>query len=191
MKLRYLMNIGVLSSISIVLMVFNFPLPPFPSFLQVDFSDVPALLAAITMGPVAGILVELFKNVLDWLISGSLTGMPVGHIANFTTGILFILPVYYFYTKLQSIKGLIIGLVSGTTSMAIGMSVLNYVLFLPMYTFFLGTEPMNESALKDLIILGILPFNLFKGAIIMAVTIVVFRNIRVWLENQRTQFDRA
>ncbi|MFJ7954237.1 ECF transporter S component [Lysinibacillus sp. NPDC096418] len=185
------MNIGVLSSISIVLMVFNFPLPPFPSFLQVDFSDVPALLAAITMGPVAGILVELFKNVLDWLISGSLTGMPVGHIANFTTGILFILPVYYFYTKLQSIKGLIIGLVSGTTSMAIGMSVLNYVLFLPMYTFFLGTEPMNESALKDLIILGILPFNLFKGAIIMAVTIVVFRNIRVWLENQRTQFDRA
>ncbi|MGE7094264.1 ECF transporter S component [Lysinibacillus sp. NPDC048646] len=183
------MNIGVLSSISIVLMLFNFPLPPFPSFLQVDFSDVPALLAAMTMGPVAGILVELLKNMLDWLLSGSMTGVPVGHLANFTTGVLFIIPVYFCYSKIQRGKGLVIGLLAGTVSMAVGMSLLNYVLFLPMYTLFLGMEPVKGDALKDMIVLGILPFNLVKGVIVMIVTIIVFRNIRVWLTQQRLKYN--
>ncbi|WP_107926194.1 ECF transporter S component [Lysinibacillus parviboronicapiens] len=189
LKLRYIMNIGVLSSISIVLMLFNFPLPPFPNFLQVDFSDVPALLAAMTMGPVAGILVELLKNMLDWLLSGSITGVPVGHIANFTTGVLFIIPVTFFYSKLQRIKGLIIGLVAGTIVMAVGMSLLNYVLFLPMYTLFLGMEPVKGDALKDMIVLGILPFNLVKGVIVMIVTMLVCRNIGTWMSHQRTKYN--
>ncbi|EON72546.1 ECF transporter S component [Lysinibacillus sphaericus] len=191
MKLRYVMNIGVLSSISIVLMLFNFPLPPFPNFLQVDFSDVPALLAAIMMGPVAGILVELLKNMLDWLLSGSITGVPVGHIANFATGVLFIIPVYFFYTKIQRVKGLIIGLLAGTVTMAVGMSLLNYVLFLPMYTLFLGMEPVKGASLKDMIVLGILPFNLVKGVMVMSVTLLVFRNIRAWLNQQRLKYNRA
>ncbi len=191
MKLRYFMNIGVLSSISIVLMLFNFPLPPFPSFLQVDFSDVPALLAAMTMGPVAGILVELLKNMLDWLLSGSMTGVPVGHLANFTTGVLFIIPVYFCYSKIQRGKGLVIGLLAGTVSMAVGMSLLNYVLFLPMYTLFLGMEPVKGDALKDMIVLGILPFNLVKGVIVLIVTIIVFRNIRNWMTQQRLKYNRT
>ncbi|MFE3572803.1 ECF transporter S component [Lysinibacillus sp. NPDC059133] len=191
LRLRYFMNIGVLSSISIVLMLFNFPLPPFPSFLQVDFSDVPALLAAMTMGPVAGILVELLKNILDWLLSGSMTGVPVGHMANFTTGVLFIIPVYFFYSKIQSGKGLVIGLLAGTVSMAVGMSLLNYVLFLPMYTLFLGMEPVKGDALTDMIVLGILPFNLVKGVIVMIVTMIVFRNIRAWMAQQCLKYNRT
>ncbi len=191
MKLRYVMNIGVLSSISIVLMLFNFPLPPFPNFLQVDFSDVPALLAAIMMGPVAGILVELLKNMLDWLLSGSITGVPVGHMANFATGVLFIIPVYFFYTKIQRVKGLIIGLLAGTVTMAVGMSLLNYVLFLPMYTLFLGMEHVKGASLKDMIVLGILPFNLVKGVMVMSVTLLVFRNIRAWLNQHRLKYNRA
>lgn len=50
------------------------------------------MIAAITMGPVAGILVELVKNVLDWIYTGAPEGIPVGHMANFATGVLFILP---------------------------------------------------------------------------------------------------
>ena len=93
-KLRSFVTIGMLSSISFILMLLNFPLPWFPAFLQIDFSDVPALLATIIMGPVAGITVELVKNVLDWIFSGAPTGVPVGHMANLATSILFILPTY-------------------------------------------------------------------------------------------------
>ncbi|MBK3494263.1 ECF transporter S component [Viridibacillus sp. YIM B01967] len=187
-KLQKMIAIGMLSSISFVLMLFNFPLPPFPAFLEVDFSDVPALIAAITMGPVAGILVELFKNILDWLFSGSPTGMPVGHIANFTTGVLFIMPVYFVYRRLSNEKGLKMGLVLGTLTMAVGMSLLNYVLFLPMYTYFLNVPATTGTALTKMIVLGILPFNILKGIIVMIIFLLLFSNLKKWIEKQHTQF---
>jgi len=175
----------MLSSISFIFMLLNFPLPGFQSFLQIDFSDVPALIAAITMGPVAGILVELFKNILDWIFSGTPTGVPVGHMANFATGLLFILPVYYIYKKFPTIKGLSIGLVAGTVIMSVGMSLLNYVAFLPMYSYFLG---WGEIDMKAMIVAGILPFNLIKGIMLMVIVILLFRTMKSWIENQRAQY---
>ncbi|MDI7741438.1 ECF transporter S component [Lysinibacillus fusiformis] len=185
LKLRSFVTIAMLSSISFIFMLLNFPLPGFQSFLQIDFSDVPALIAAITMGPVAGILVELFKNILDWIFSGTPTGVPVGHMANFATGLLFILPVYYIYKKFPTIKGLSIGLVAGTVIMSVGMSLLNYVAFLPMYSYFLG---WGEIDMKAMIVAGILPFNLIKGIMLMVIVILLFRTMKSWIENQRAQY---
>ncbi|MGB3261768.1 ECF transporter S component [Paenisporosarcina sp.] len=188
-KLRVMIAVAMLSSISFVLMLFNFPLPALPPFLKVDFSDVPALIAAITMGPVAGILVALFKNVLYWIYSGSTTGVPVGEMANFATSILFMLPVYAIYRKVSNTKGLAIGLFVGILAMAIGMSVLNYAVFLPMYTYFLNMPALTGSALRDTIVLGILPFNLIKGLLLSAIIIVLFKTMKSWLDKQRAQFS--
>lgn len=185
LKLRSFVTIAMLSSISFILMFLKFPLPYFPVFLEIDFSDIPALIAAIIMGPVAGIIVELIKNILNWLFMGAPTGVPVGHMANFATGILFILPVYYYYKKMSTIKGLSIGLIAGTFSMAIGMSLLNYAVFLPMYTYFLG---MGTFDMKEMIILGILPFNIIKGILIMVLVLMLFRTMKKWIENQRAQY---
>lgn len=188
LRLRTMIAIAMLSSISFVLMLFNFPLPPFPAFLQVDFSEVPAIIAAITMGPLAGILVELFKNVLDWLFSGSPTGVPVGHMANFATGVLFVLPVWWVYHRLSNAKGMTTGLILGTFSMAVGMSLLNYVLFLPMYVKFMNFPVMSGEELYQMIVLGILPFNLLKGIILAAIVLLLFRSMRRWIEKQRTAY---
>lgn len=188
-KLRSMIVIGMLSSISFVLMLLNFPLPALPPFLKVDFSDVPALIAAITMGPVAGILVALFKNVLYWIFSGSPTGVPVGEMANFATSILFMLPVYAIYRKIASSKGLLLGLVAGVLAMTIGMSVLNYFVFLPMYTYFLNAPALTGSAMRDIIVLGILPFNLIKGILLSVVVFMLFKTMKTWLDKQRVQFS--
>lgn len=188
-KLRVMIAIAMLSSISFVLMLFNFPLPALPPFLKVDFSDVPALIAAITMGPVAGILVALFKNVLYWIFSGSPTGVPVGEMANFATSILFMLPVYMIYRKVSNTKGLTFGLGAGVFAMAIGMSVLNYAVFLPMYTYFLNMPALTGSALRDTIVLGILPFNLIKGLLLSVVIIALFKTMKPWLDKQQAQFS--
>lgn len=184
-KLRTFVTIAMLSSISFVLMLLNFPLPGFPVFLKIDFSDVPALIAAITMGPLAGIAVELIKNILDWLFSGAPEGLPVGHIANFMTGVLFILPTYYIYKKFSTIKGLVVGLIVGTIVMSTGMAILNYVAFLPAYTYLLGwgTFDMYET-----IVLGILPFNILKGVMLVVVVLLLFRTMKVWIDNQRTHY---
>ncbi|NUK30386.1 ECF transporter S component [Parageobacillus sp. VR-IP] len=184
MNVRALVLIGVFSAISYLLMLLNFPLPPFPNFLLVDFSDVPALIAALLYGPLAGVLVELLKNVLNYFMVGSPTGVPVGHIANFMAGITFILPTYYVYHKTKSKKGMLAGLATGTAVMALMMSVLNYYVFLPAYTIFLGAPAMSAPETKALVVSAILPFNAVKGVMITIVFMLLFARLSPWLQKQ-------
>ncbi|MBG9590500.1 ECF transporter S component [Cytobacillus firmus] len=184
LNIKSMVAIGMLSSISYVLMLLNFPIPPFPQFLMIDFSDIPALIAALIFGPAAGILVELIKNILDYFMTGSATGVPVGHIANFAAGILFVLPTYYVYSKLKTKKGMTFGLVIGTMVMAVIMSVLNYLVILPAYTFFLNFPAMSAPEMRTMIVTGILPFNILKGIIISIVFMLIFTRMRTWVEKQ-------
>lgn len=180
-KVKVLVSIAMLSSISYILMLLNFPIPPFPSFLMIDFSDLPALIGALIFGPAAGILVELFKNILDYFMTGSDTGIPIGHMANFVAGIVFILPSYYIYSKLKTKKGMTFALVVGSISMAVIMSVLNYFVLLPAYSFFLNWPAMSGAEMRQYIVTGILPFNIIKGFIMSLVFMLLFIKLRPWL----------
>ncbi|EWG10801.1 riboflavin transporter FmnP [Cytobacillus firmus] len=191
LNIKSMVAIGMLSSISYVLMLLNFPIPPFPQFLMIDFSDIPALIAALIFGPAAGILVELIKNILDYFMTGSATGVPVGHIANFAAGILFVLPTYYVYSKLKTKKGMTFGLVIGTMVMAVIMSVLNYLVILPAYTFFLNFPAMSAPEMRTMIVTGILPFNILKGFIISIVFMLIFTRMRTWVEKQAVMKSAA
>lgn len=177
MKVKAIVSIGMLSSIAYLLMLLNFPLPPFPNFLFIDFSDIPPLIAALIFGPVAGILVEFFKNVLNYLMTGSQTGIPVGHIANFLAGILFILPTYYLYNKLKTRKGMTVALIVGTLTMAVMMSILNYFLILPAYTALLKFPDM-----RNLVVPAILPFNIVKGVIMSSIFMLLFIRMQAWIK---------
>ncbi|WMJ21632.1 ECF transporter S component [Geobacillus kaustophilus] len=183
-NVRIFVSIGVLSAVSYLLMMLNFPLPPFPNFLLVDFSDVPALIVALLYGPLAGVLVELLKNVLNYFLSGNTTGIPIGHIANFTAGVTFILPVCYVYQKMSSRKRIIFGLASGIIAMTATMSLLNYYIFLPAYTLFLGAPAMSAPEIKELVVSAILPFNIIKGSIIGIIFGLLFWRLNPWLQRQ-------
>lgn len=185
-SVKAMVSIAMLSSISYVLMLLNFPLPPFPKFLMVDFSDVPALMAALIFGPAAGILVELFKNILDYFMTGSETGVPVGHMANFVAGVLFILPTYYLYQRLKTNKGMTFALTVGTISMAVLMSLLNYYVFLPAYTLFLNMPAMSAPETRQFIVAGILPFNIVKGLLMSVVFMLMFTRMKTWIERQQS-----
>ncbi|WP_442595868.1 ECF transporter S component [Neobacillus sp. D3-1R] len=190
LNVKALVSIGMLSSISYLLMLLNFPLPLLPSFLLIDFSDIPALIAALIFGPVAGILVELIKNILNYFMTGSATGVPVGHIANFVAGILYILPTYYVYNKLKTKKGMTFGLIFGTIAMAVVMSVLNYFIILPAYTYFLHFPAMSTPEMRTLIVTGILPFNILKGLFMSIVFFLIFTRLNTWITRQ-TSFKSA
>lgn len=187
-NVRVLVSIAMLSSIAYILMFLNFPVPPFPAFLKIDFSDIPALIGAIIFGPMAGVVIELMKNILDYFIKGSETGVPVGHIANFLAGILYILPIYYVYTKAKSKKGMTVALILGTTIMAILMSVLNYFVILPAYTFFLNMPAMSGPEARQYIVAGILPFNFIKGIAMSVLFMIMFTKMGSWLNKQRLAF---
>ncbi len=186
LKVKAIVSIAMLSSISFILMLFNFPIPIFPNFLLVDFSDIPALIAALIFGPLAGILVEFIKNVLNYFTVGSATGVPVGHAANFIAGILFVLPTYYLYKKLKTRKGMVFSLIVGSITMGFVMSVLNYYVILPAYTLFLNSPAMTAPAMRQLIVTAILPFNIVKGVIMSAVFFLLFTRMNRWISLQST-----
>ncbi|MEH7107382.1 MULTISPECIES: ECF transporter S component [Bacillaceae] len=176
-KVKAMVSIGMLSSIAYLLMLLNFPLPLFPNFLFVDFSDIPALIATLIFGPVAGILVEFFKNILNYIATGSQTGIPVGHIANFLAGILFILPTYFVYNKLKTRKGMTLALIAGTVIMAIMMSILNYLIILPAYTALL-----NYPDMRNYVVPAILPFNILKGVMMSIIFMLLFIRMQSWIQ---------
>ncbi|MBB6284714.1 ECF transporter S component [Geobacillus subterraneus] len=184
LNIRAFVAVSVFSAGAYLLMMLNFPLPPFPNFLLVDFSDIPALVAALLYGPLAGVSVELLKNVLNYFLVGSATGVPIGQMANFIAGVAFILPVSYIYRKAASKKGLFLGLAAGTATMALTMSVLNYYVFLPAYTLFLGAPAMSAPETKALVISAILPFNAAKGVLMAVVFMFLFLRLRPWLQKQ-------
>ena len=176
MNVRAYVSIGMLSSIAFLLMLIQFPLPLFPNFLFVDFSDIPALIATLIFGPIAGILVEFFKNVLNYIQTGSFTGIPVGHIANFAAGIVFILPTYFVYNRLKTRKGMTLALIAGTAIMAVMMSLLNYFFILPAYTALMGFPDM-----RNLVVPAILPFNLIKGVMMSSIFMLLFIRMQAWI----------
>jgi riboflavin transporter len=184
LNVRATVSVGMLSSISYILMLLNFPLPPFPNFLMIDFSDIPAIIAALIFGPVAGVLVELFKNVLDYFMTGSATGVPVGHVANFTAGSIFVLACYFIYSKLKSKKGMTVALIGATLSMAILMSIFNYFIILPAYTYFLNYPEMSAPETRKLVVSAILPFNIAKGLIVTGMFMVIYVRLQNWIKKQ-------
>ena len=78
-KIRTMAQIGMLSAIATVLMLFEIPLPFAPSFYEIDFSEVPILIGSFAMGPLAGAAIELIKILLNFAINGTMTA-GVGEI---------------------------------------------------------------------------------------------------------------
>ena len=63
-KIRFITMTGVLGAVSTVLMMLSFSVPFMPSFIKLDFSELPALVASFSMGPLAGVAVCLIKRGL-------------------------------------------------------------------------------------------------------------------------------
>lgn len=181
---------AVLSSIAYLLMMLEIPYPG-SVFLKFDFSDLPALAALILFGPGSALTVEALKNVLHYLIQGSGTGVPIGEAANFVSAAVLILPLWLIYKRNQTLKGLLLGLGAGTAAMALIMSIFNYYVILPAYTFFLGMEQMNTEQIYQFIVLGILPFNLIKGILISVIFTMVYIRMKAWFEQKSVQAGRS
>ncbi|RJS66927.1 ECF transporter S component [Priestia filamentosa] len=180
-KTQKFVAIGMLSSIAYVLMMLNFPIPIFPSFLLIDFSELPALIAAIVFGPLAGIAVEAIKNFLYYAVQGSMTGVPVGSLANFIAGVLYIVPVALMFRKFRNRKSITLGLTVGTILTSIVMSILNYYVILPAYTWFLQAPAMSDKMLYATVTTAIFPFNIVKGAIVGVLFGLMYAKMHTWI----------
>ena len=85
--------IGVMTALgTVIYMVFpEVPLVPGVEYLKIDFSDVPAILVGVTVNPLCGIFVEMFKNLIH-LFKTSTFG--VGELMNVGIGSVVILSLW-------------------------------------------------------------------------------------------------
>ena len=169
-KLQLMTKIGILSALSYMIMFLEFPLPFFPPYLKIDLSDIPAIVGAFAYGPVAGVVIELIKNILH-LITKTETG-GIGELANFLTGASFVVASSMIYLKNKNRKTAVIGLAVGSVVMTAVMCLANYFILLPFY---LGTAPSPE--MLALIWSTTLPFNLIKGVIVSIITILIYKRL--------------
>lgn len=132
LSVKNLVTIAVLSAVAAVLMYLEFPLWFAPPFYELDFSEIPVLVGAFSMGPAAGFIIEALKIVLKLLLKGSTT-MGVGDWANLLIGCALVIPASLIYMKNRTKKGAILGLLVGTLTMAAVGCFLNAYVLLPTY----------------------------------------------------------
>lgn len=168
-----MVKIALLATIGLLLTLVDFPiLPTFP-YLKIDLGDIPALVGAFAFGPIAGIIIEGFKSVLIFFFHNSGTG-GIGELANFIVGGAFVGTAGLFYSKNKTKKTATISLVVSIISIVVAGVISNYLLIVPLY---FGKMPTND--LIHYMVYGIIPFNLIKGIIISAVTMLIYKRVSV------------
>jgi riboflavin transporter FmnP len=189
-NIRVMTVSAMLAAVSAVLMFIEFPIPIFPSFLKFDFSDLPALIGAFSFGPIAGLAIELIKNLFHLLRTQ--TG-GVGELANFIVGCALVLPAAIVYRKWKTRRGAVIGIVAGIVVMAIAAAFANYYITLPFFTSFMPIDAIIEMCAKlipavdskfDVVLLSIVPFNLMKGVVICLITFLLYKHLSRLIHKQ-------
>ena len=186
-KVRMMAQMGMLSAIAVVLMLFEIPLPFAPSFYEIDFSEVPVLIGCFTMGPLAGAIIELLKILLNFAINGTATA-GVGEVANFLIGCAFVIPAAVIYKKKRTRTGAIIGMVTGTLFMTFIGCFLNAFVLLPTYAkafgmpidalVGMGTSVNSHiTSLTTFVIFAVAPFNLLKGFLVSLIVFLIYKKI--------------
>lgn len=170
-EVRYITRVGILSAIAFVVMTFEFPIFPAAPYLKMDLSDVIALFGGVALGPVAAIIIEAIKNLLNFMLHSSTGG--IGEVANFIVGTAFILPILIIYKKLYNLKGLIVSLVVGTIIMVIAACFANYFLLLPIYMPSFTPDERFNIILKTFV-----PFNLLKAVVQSAFAIFLLNGCK-------------
>ncbi len=195
-----LVKISLLVAMAFVLMLFEFPIPGFPPFLKLDFSDLPALIGGFALGPVAGVIIEGGKVILNLVFHGSYTG-GVGEFANFLIGGSFVFVASYIYHKNKTKKNAIIGLIIGTIVMTIVGALLNYYILIPLYATIMGGMSnvigfaaegnSGIGSLAGIIVLGITPFNIIKGVVVSLITFVSYKRISPLISRENILAEQA
>lgn len=186
-KIRTIAQISMLSAIAVVLMLFEIPLPFAPAFYEIDFSEVPVLVGCFVMGPLAGVVIEFVKILLNFVINGTITA-GVGEIANFLIGCSLCVPAGLIYRKNRTRKGAITGMAVGTICMTALGCVLNAYVLLPVYAAAFGMPidslvqmgtavNANITSLSTLVLFAVAPFNLLKGVLVSLVVFLIYKKI--------------
>ncbi len=176
---------AIFSAISTVLMLlFEFPIPFFPPFLKLDLADIPSLIVAFVQGPISGIITVIIRNLINAPFSAS---GGVGEIANAIVGIAFVGTAGLIYKKKRTVSGAVFSLLFGTIAMGVISIFSNYYIIIPFYSKFMPIDAIISLCKKTIpfvktpfeaSVFVFMPFTLIKGVIVSLITFFIYKPIR-------------
>lgn len=177
-------KLSLLSAIAVILMYIDFPVIPIFPWLKIDLSDVPALMGAFAFGPLAGVIIELMKNLLILIVKGTGTGF-VGELANFLVGVSLVWPAALVYKKNKTKKTAILGMVLGVLCIEVVGILANVYLLLPAYGM-----AMSKTELMQYVTVGLIPFNGIKSILVCGITYALYKKVSVSIFKVEPMLDK-
>lgn len=191
-KVRMITGTAMLTAVAVALQYIEISIPIMPSFIKLDFSDLPELIGAFAYGPLAGVLIAFLKNLIHLAVSQS--GF-VGELSNFLLGAAFALTAGLIYKKKKTKKNALVAGVAAAVVMAAVSLPLNYFIIYPLYYSILGFPeeailqmyqlllPSVKSIFQALIIFNV-PFTFVKALISAVVTMIIYKPISPLLKGK-------
>jgi riboflavin transporter FmnP len=195
--------IANLTALSVLFYFFpKVPLPfIFPSFLELQLSNLPAIIGGFALGPVAGAIIIVARTIIKLPFS---TTAYVGEFVDLIIGVSTVVASSLIYKKIHTKKGALyaalVGMVVWTTIALLA----NYFFILDLYIEiyfdgdlsallgFLQIIPgINETNyMGKYILYAILPFNLLLSGIVYGITFVVYKRISGLIETLNDRFQK-
>lgn len=163
---RKITSIAMLTALAyIVMALIRIPISPLP-FLKYDPKDIIIVMAGFIYSPIVSAIISVVVSLIE-MITVSDSGI-IGFAMNVLSTCAFAVPASMIYKKHKSLKGAVVGLTVGVILMTGIMLLWNYLLT-PLYM----KQPRDE--IIAILIPMILPFNIIKGGLNMAITLIIYK----------------
>jgi len=184
--------LAMFSALAGALQCFSFSMPLlFASWLELNFSDIPALIGTFALGPVSGAIIAVMRVLIRIMFRGTST-MFVGDLADIIIGLALVVPAGLIYKRHRTFKGALAAIGVGTACSVLFAVLANWLILIPFYvkTMFGGNMDILVSMLQKTIpavtksnfyvfylFVSVLPFNVMRCLVAVVITLPIYKHI--------------
>ncbi len=194
--------VAIFAAISAILYCYvKFPLPIFPSFLDINFSMIPILICAFMLGPWDACVCVILRCLLKWILPPGTGTQYVGEIADVLNGLAVVIPAGLIYQKAsfkyKTLLSFGVVVIAWVTMAIISNIFINIPWFTQLYfkgdmTPLIGMsntafqlisfgriEATQETFMLCYVFLAVIPFNLLLSGIVVLITALIHKRLRI------------
>ena len=174
-------SLAMLVALTYIAMVISKMLPQFSGFLQFEVKGTVIAIGGFLFGPLSAAVISIVVAFIE-MFTVSDTGV-IGCVMNLLAACAFACPAAYIYQKMRTRKGAVAGLAVGVVALTVTMLLWNY-LITPIYMH------MDRAVVAAMLPTVFLPFNLVKGGLNAALTLVLYKPVVTALRKARLVPER-
>ena len=175
--------IAIFTALSVALRFFQFSVLPAVPYLQVDFSDVFVLICGYSLGPIAGTVALILKELIYGIINTKT--MFVGELANIVITLPMLLITSLLYKRYKGIKAVLVGMAIACTARLAWCFPVNWLLNFPV---FVGFDWARGMSMFIKVWYWAMLFNLIKTVILAVAVMLLYKPLSLLIKKTNAKF---